>query len=314
MIDVNPDVTVLIPVYNCASTILDAINSVLSQEGIVFEIIIVDDGSTDETSKLINSITDSRVYYYYQENRGISAALNYGISLAKSEYIARLDGDDKMLPFRLKTQYDCFLKDKNIIMISSAVEYIDTNGNVIGRSFPYIFSFLSKEILKKMNIYSHPATMFKKSIVKNAGGYDISLSGICEDYHLWHKISPAGKIINLPEPYTQYRISEGQITDWFPSKEYCSLIANVIQEDIPTQESVNLIKDVKNRDKNLRTSKKNNNHVKDTRIQLIKNNKFKRVYIILQNLKINKKVASYIVCSMKSITIVLKLLLSAKRC
>lgn len=314
MIDVNPDVTVLIPVYNCASTIMDAVNSVLSQEGIALEMIVVDDGSTDETAKLIKSIKDPRVSYYYQENRGISAALNYGISLAKSEYIARLDGDDKMLPFRLKTQYDCFLKDKNIIMVSSAVEYIDANGNVIGRSFPYIFSFLSKKILKKMNIYSHPATMFKKSVVTNAGGYDVSLSGICEDYHLWHKISPAGKIINLPEPYTQYRISEGQITDWFPNKEYYSLIADIIQENIPTQDSVKLLRDIKNRDKNLKTSKKNNNYVKNTRIKLIKNNKFKRVYIVLENLKINKKVASYIVCSMKSITMVLKLLVTTKRC
>lgn len=313
MIDVNPDVTVLIPVYNCASTIMDAINSVLSQEGIVLEIIVVDDGSTDETAKLINSITDPRVSYYYQENRGISAALNYGISLAKSEYIARLDGDDKMLPFRLKTQYDCFLKDKNIIMISSAVEYIDTNGNVIGRSFPYIFSFLSKQILKKMNIYSHPATMFKKSIVTNAGGYNVSLSGICEDYHLWHKISAAGKMINLPETYTQYRISEGQITDWFPSKEYYSLIADIIQDNTPTQDSVNLIKDVKNRDKSLSASKKNNNYIQKTRIQLIKENKFKRLYTMLQNLNINKRTASHVVCSIKSITIILQLLFTAKK-
>lgn len=306
MKDHIPDISVLIPVYNGGATIKDAINSVLSQQEVDFEIVIIDDGSTDNTADIINSIADSRIHYFYQNNSGISSALNKGIELSRAKYIARLDGDDRCLPSRLKKQYDLFKKHNNLVMVASSVEFINDQNEVIGRSFPYSFVFLSKKILRIQNIYSHPTVMLKKSIVEKVGGYDISLSGLCEDYHLWNKISKMGRIVNLTTPYVQYRISVGQITDWFPSDEYYSIMREIIMQEVPCSHLVDSLKAIKARDKNRCNLSKPIKHVENIRIKLIKENKFKLIYDFLRYFKVSAGTASCIVCTIKNYITIFK--------
>lgn len=131
------DVSVVIPVYNCEKTIKETINSILIQTGISFEIIVIDDGSNDETARIVNEICDERIKYFYQNNSGISVALNNGIKRAAAKYIARIDGDDIALPTRLETQFYMLESNPDVAMVASAVEFINDDGIVIGRSFPY---------------------------------------------------------------------------------------------------------------------------------------------------------------------------------
>src|SRR4051812_44490454 len=101
-----PKVTVLMPAYNADKYIEDGISSVLSQTFTNFELLIINDGSTDNTLKVIESIRDKRIVVISQENKGVSAALNLGLAHARAPYIARFDADDICLPNRLKVQYE----------------------------------------------------------------------------------------------------------------------------------------------------------------------------------------------------------------
>src|SRR5882757_7271659 len=102
----SPKVTVLMPAYNAGKYIGEAISSVLGQSFVDFELLIVNDGSTDDTEKIIRSFHDSRIVMIRQENKGVSAALNLGLAHARAPYIARFDADDICLPNRLKVQYE----------------------------------------------------------------------------------------------------------------------------------------------------------------------------------------------------------------
>ena len=101
----EPKVTVLMPAYNAERYIADAIRSVLEQTFTDFELLIVNDGSTDDTAKVIASFKDPRVMLLSQQNKGVSAALNLGLSHARAPYVARFDADDICYPDRLKIQY-----------------------------------------------------------------------------------------------------------------------------------------------------------------------------------------------------------------
>lgn len=111
-------VSVIIPTYNRAEFISDAIESVLNQTFEDYEIIIVDDGSTDNTKQIVQSYT-SKVKYYYQEQSGVSSARNYGIKAATGEYIAFLDSDDQFLPQKLEKQVEVLENNPRIGIVYS---------------------------------------------------------------------------------------------------------------------------------------------------------------------------------------------------
>ncbi|WP_133059455.1 glycosyltransferase family 2 protein, partial [Enterobacter hormaechei] len=157
-------ISVVIPVYNCETTIKKTIDSVLAQENIDFEVIIVDDGSTDRSAEIITEYDDARIRYFYQENSGISCALNYGISKSNAPFVARIDGDDVALPNRFKKQYDVLKSNTQVCLVGTAVDYINSKGAVIGRTFPYVFRFSASKILLRQNLFAHPSVMFRKDI------------------------------------------------------------------------------------------------------------------------------------------------------
>src|SRR5437867_4347597 len=100
----RPSISVVLPVYNCPHYVGEAIDSILAQSYADFELIVINDGSTDETPRVLERVRDSRVRLYAQENRGLAATLNRGIELARGRYIARQDQDDASLPERLEKQ------------------------------------------------------------------------------------------------------------------------------------------------------------------------------------------------------------------
>jgi glycosyltransferase involved in cell wall biosynthesis len=208
----NPKVTVLMPAYNAAKYIDDAITSVLTQSFTDFELLIINDGSTDETEKIIRSYHDQRIVLISQENKGVAAALNVGLAHARAPYIARFDADDVCYPNRLKVQYDFITAYPEYSIIGSAVDYMDAEGHFIFTHHPE--GHLNEEIQQlKYSIcpFIHSSVFFKKDVVVNNGGYN-EHAYTYEDHFLWVNILKNEKACNLSHPLIKVRLNPESIT------------------------------------------------------------------------------------------------------
>ena len=128
--------TVVIPAYNREHVIARAINSVLNQTFQNFEIVVVDDGSKDNTRKVVESIHDSRVRYVWQENKGATAARNTGVKNAQGDYVSFLDSDDEWFNTMLEKQYELYQSDHNIGCVYSDLQMINSVGDTTPFSKP----------------------------------------------------------------------------------------------------------------------------------------------------------------------------------
>ena len=140
----NPLVTVLMPAYNAEKYIAEAISSILKQSFTNFELLIVNDGSTDGTERVINSFNDNRIVLVNQANKGVSSALNAGLAHSRTPYIARFDADDICHPDRLKIQYEFITTYPEYSIIGSAADYVDAAGHYIFTHHPV--AHLNEEI------------------------------------------------------------------------------------------------------------------------------------------------------------------------
>ena len=206
----NPLVTVVMCTYNTETYIKKAIDSVLAQTFTDFEFIVWDDGSTDNTKEIVKSYSDNRIRYFYHENTGLGMALKLACAEAKGKYIARMDSDDICFPDRFAVEVDFLEKHPNHVLVSSAVYYIDENGNHIGRSFPCNADSVLKKILPISNMIVHPMVMMRRNAYERAGGY-IPLKK-CEDRVFWSRMSRLGKFYNIVTPLGQYRILQNSLS------------------------------------------------------------------------------------------------------
>ena len=207
-------VSVVMPTYNAQPFLHDAIASTLSQTWTDFELIIVDDGSTDDSLAVAQSLakTDPRVKVFSQANAGTANTLNRAIELASSEWVFIMHSDDVMHPNRLERQL-AFLDDHpELAVASSLVRHIDASGRVIGKDNSFLFTHADieeKVRLNKLIGFNHPAVVLRKSIVQNAGGYRQEFWP-AEDIDLWNRLAEQGhKILVQPETLLDYRIHGG---------------------------------------------------------------------------------------------------------
>ena len=164
-------VTVLTTFHNAEKTILDSANSVLHQSFKDFELLMIDDGSTDSSSIIIDNLDDNRVRLFSPGRLGRARALNFGLSKAKGEYIAILDSDDIAFPDRLEKQYN-LITSKSLGLVASNAVLSDDQGNYIGETnFPSSHEFIT-ESLFNLNVFPHSSVMFKKESVMKFGGYN----------------------------------------------------------------------------------------------------------------------------------------------
>ena len=203
----HPVVSIIIPCYNAASFIADAINSVLGQTYNSFEIILINDGSTDNTMEVLNKFShDNRLIYYCQTNEGLSAARNKGVELAKGEYIALLDADDIWLPQKLAQQMMLFSSDPAVDMVFTDFATFDSTGVVASSKLPDKgVELVTYSELFARNNFIYPSTvMIRKSIFSECGGFDTALRSI-EDYDMWLRIARRHKIACIPAPLVSIR-------------------------------------------------------------------------------------------------------------
>jgi glycosyltransferase involved in cell wall biosynthesis len=207
-----PQITVLMPAYNAAAYIAEAIQSVIDQTFTNFELLIVNDGSTDKTLQIINDFKDERMRVISQPNAGVSGALNAGLKHAKAAYIARFDADDVCYPQRLKKQFNFLQTNPDYVMVGSDADYILDNGDLLYRF--HCIGSTHHQIMDKLYFYCpflHPTVMYRKDVICNAGGYPL-LAHNFEDYLLWTKVAGLGKFYNIPEPLIKYRLNASSVT------------------------------------------------------------------------------------------------------
>jgi len=199
------------PAYNAAPYIAEAIESVLLQSFTDFELLIVDDGSTDETASIIRSFHDKRIVLLQQENKGVSASLNYGLENASADIIARFDADDICYPGRLEKQFHFISSNPGYIMVGSSAEYMDATGNYVFTHHPKGKTNLEiKNLPYHVCPFIHASVMYRKNAVW-PGGYNLFAHSF-EDHFLWHQLKEKGKMYNLPDALVRVRLNPGSLT------------------------------------------------------------------------------------------------------
>lgn len=208
----QPQVSVVLPVWNGERFLKESVDSILAQDFRDFELIIVDDGSTDATGEIISQYADdARVRVLRQENKGLVAALNAGLELSRAALIARLDADDVALPHRLTAQLAYLDSNPNVMAVGSAIELMDAGGRSLGtRRYPVGKEMATLGLLDGCTL-AHPAVMMRKGAVQKVGAYRECFRH-AEDYDLWLRVIELGYVDNLPETLIRYRIHDHSVT------------------------------------------------------------------------------------------------------
>ena len=210
----NPEISVLMPVYNGGRFLKGAIESILVQTFSNFEFIIIDDGSTDGSLEILKkySNSDPRIRLVSRENRGLVESLNEGISMVRSPLIARMDADDISLFNRLKVQKEFMDDHPDCICVGARVRVIDSKGRfLIDNAIQLKHDEIIKSALQGVSPIIHPTAMIRAETIKAIGGYDQN-NYPAEDLALWIDLSEHGKLTNLDAPLLEYRIHDGSIS------------------------------------------------------------------------------------------------------
>ncbi|HLY69688.1 MAG TPA: glycosyltransferase family 2 protein [Puia sp.] len=204
-------ISVLMPAYNASSYIGRAIESVLNQTFPDFELLIIDDGSTDNTADIVGSFTDERIVLIRQKNQGIAMALNAGLRAARAEYIARFDADDVCYPNRLDMQYAFMVSHPDHVVVGSDVDYVDVDGHFIfAHQAPAYTNRQIKNLPYSVCPFIHSSVLFRKSIIPD-GGYNRHAHTF-EDHFLWLQVMNQGKFHNLSQSLMQVRLNPQSLT------------------------------------------------------------------------------------------------------
>ena len=206
-----PRVSVLLPVRDGARFLREALDSVLAQTLADFELLVVDDGSTDETPEILASVGDERLCVLRQEPAGLVAALERGIGEARAPYLARMDADDVSLPCRLERQVAFLDEQSQVALVVPGVESIDEAGRPGRRvTVPDDDAALRRRLLLR-NPFTHGAVVVRAAAVRQAGGYRADY-GANEDYDLWRRIARDWKLGAVPGVLYRYREHSGAVT------------------------------------------------------------------------------------------------------
>lgn len=195
----GPCVSVIIPTYNRAHFVADAVASVLSQDFPDFEVIVVDDGSTDSTAAAMAQFNDPRLVFMQQENRGRSQARNRALEMARGRYIAFLDSDDLYMPGKLALQVDYLDCHPVVGMVYTSAHCVDYSGRLLEER--YIAS-VSGWIYKAIAFFrpvtiTLPTVMARRELFAHAGGFDEKMHRF-EDTDMWRRISKLARIDAMP--------------------------------------------------------------------------------------------------------------------
>ena len=207
-------VSIILPTYNGAKTLSKAIDSILCQSHGAFELIVVDDYSSDRSADIIRDAVrrDRRIRaIYHKKNIGLAGTLNEGLREAKYEFVARMDQDDEALPERLQRQVAFMLQHTELCVVGTFVYLMGRN-----KSYDKLLTAPTDHaaIANKLpveNCIFHPSVMMRRSVILGCGGYRENFAN-AEDYDLWLRVSRVGKLANIPEGLLRYSFTPSGMT------------------------------------------------------------------------------------------------------
>lgn len=210
-----PLVSIVMPVYNTAPFLEEAVSSILNQTFTDFEFIIIDDGSTDGSLELLKTFSDKRIVLLSNGiNRGLVFTLHRGLKAAQGKYIARMDGDDASVRDRLEIQLEYLKAHPEADLVASCVELMDEEGKNIGvwvDDVKHVTAESIRSFLPVNNSLAHPTVLAKAEIIR-ALGYSVSQRD-AEDYDLWLRWASRGYSMHkIPDPLVRHRIRKGSFT------------------------------------------------------------------------------------------------------
>jgi glycosyltransferase involved in cell wall biosynthesis len=195
----RPLVTVIIPTFNRASIVGRAIRSVLAQTHQDWELLVVDDASTDHTERVVRSFPDRRIKYLrHDRNRRVSAARNTGIRSAQGDYVSFLDDDDEWLPEKLAKELEVFRdSDPDVGLVYTGKTVFDEHGRVLQVRMPTYSGWVYDAMLDRHFIGSPSHVTVRKQVLERVAGFDETFVN-CQDYDLWLRVAKVSKISGVP--------------------------------------------------------------------------------------------------------------------
>jgi hypothetical protein len=231
---VTPRVSVVMSVYNGEAYLADALDSILNQSVRDFELIVVDDGSTDDTADILAQYrqTDDRINVHtHSSNLGIVASANDGCRLATGEYVARMDADDLCSPNRFERQLNYLSRHAEVGVLGTWFRVIDNAGRPTEIQRPPILPGVIGWTLLFANCFCNSSVMMRRAVVEQAGFYHSEAMYGAEDYDLFVRLSRVTRLANLPEILCTYRFWPGNIsTRRGELKE--SIIGKIVQDAV----------------------------------------------------------------------------------
>ena len=244
------EVSFLISAYNSELTIKGCLESVLMQSFTNFEVIIIDDGSTDSTRLIISNFFDNTIKYFYQQNSGISKALNFGLSKAQGKYIAKLDSDDLCFPDRLLLQYNFLESHPDYVICGSNAEIHSIDNHFLYNQIEPQFDGDIRDKLKLRNAFIHSTAFYRRDvacIVK----YDEVIFHFFEDYLFFTNLVKFGKCYNIQEPLIKYYVSPFSVSSNKMNRKQLSTRNNILIRGYALKNESFLFEDLKEIDRSL---------------------------------------------------------------
>lgn len=211
----NKKVSVIIPSYNHQSFVQDAISSVLNQSYRNFELIVLDDGSKDNSKMILEELA-AKFHFklVLKENEGLCATLNQGLDLSSGEYIVLLASDDTMTPDRIREQVDFMESNPEVDVVAGGMNLMDSKGRIIETKTPKVVGNLNFEGMLRRNLVLAPTAMIRRSVYNNIGKYRADYA--FEDYYLWLRLlERKGVIYNTNNIWASYRLDSSSFEKKF---------------------------------------------------------------------------------------------------
>lgn len=206
-----PAISVVMAVYNCDPWIAEAVTSVTRQTFADFELIVVDDGSTDQTAARLEQERDSRLKVIKQPRAGQTPALNRALGMATAPLLARMDGDDVALPERLARQAAFLKSHPEVGLLGTGGHEIEPSGAIVSTVVPPAEDKAIRRTLIRRNPFIHSSVMMRRAVLDAVGLYDERFA-VAQDYDLWLRMSRVTRMANLPEPLVLRRLAPGRLS------------------------------------------------------------------------------------------------------
>ena len=211
----RPAVSVLMTVYNGQHYLAEAVESILGQSFTDFEFVIVDDGSTDDSLRILQEFEkrDPRIRLFERPHLGIVPAATFGLRQCRGEFVARMDSDDIALPHRFDVQVKALRENPDVVVVGGAYDLIDAAGRLLRREWPpQDDGTLQDRCLAGATPICQPVGMIRRSAMERVGGYDPQAPQ-AEDLDMWLRLGEVGRLTALPQVLLRYRQHAASISE-----------------------------------------------------------------------------------------------------